>query len=80
MKRLSRNELQSRNGKDNNALQGLSNFSNELCDIINDTHEKTCIGAFYADREKPGSPLPEEQYKYLNMLRNQLLLAIKHLI
>jgi HD-like signal output (HDOD) protein len=41
---------------------------------------KTCIGAFYADREKPGSPLPEEQYKYLNMLRNQLLLAIKHLI
>ena len=43
------------------------------------TYEKTCLGAFYADREKPGPPLPEGQYKYLNMLRNQLLLAIKHL-
>jgi HD-like signal output (HDOD) protein len=43
------------------------------------TYEKTCIGAFYADREKSGPPLPEGQYKYLNMLRNQLLLAIRHL-
>ena len=43
------------------------------------TYEKTCIGAFYADREKPGPPLPEGQYKYLNMLRNQLLLAIRYL-
>jgi GAF domain-containing protein len=43
------------------------------------TYEKTCIGAFYADREKPGPPLKEDQYKHLNMLRNQLLLAIKYL-
>jgi HD-like signal output (HDOD) protein len=42
-------------------------------------YEKICIGAFYADREKPGPPLPEGQYKYLNMLRNQLLLAIRYL-
>ena len=41
-------------------------------------YEKTCIGAFYADREKPGPPLLEGQYKYLNMLRNQLLLAIRY--
>jgi hypothetical protein len=43
------------------------------------TYEKTCIGAFYADREESGPPLLEGQYKYLNMLRNQLLLAIKYL-
>ena len=42
-------------------------------------YEKTCIGAFYADREKAGAPLPEGQYKYLDMLRNQLILAIKYL-
>jgi eukaryotic-like serine/threonine-protein kinase len=41
-------------------------------------YEKTCIGAFYADCEKSGAPLPEGQYKYLDMLRNQLLLAIKY--
>ncbi len=41
-------------------------------------YEKTCIGAFYADREKAGPPLPEGQYKYLDMLRNQLLLSIKY--
>ena len=43
------------------------------------TYEKACIGAFYADREKSGPPLPDGQYKYLNMLRNHLLLAIKYL-
>jgi HD-like signal output (HDOD) protein len=43
------------------------------------TYEKTCIGAFYADREKSGPPILEGHYKYLNMLRNQLLLAIKYL-
>ena len=43
------------------------------------TYEKTCISAFYADQEKSGPPLPEGQYKYLNMLRNQFLLAFKHL-
>ena len=39
MKRLSGKELQGRKGKNTNALQGLSNFSNELCHIINDTEE-----------------------------------------
>jgi HD-like signal output (HDOD) protein len=39
MKRLSGKELQGRKVKNNNALQGLSNFSNELCHIINDTEE-----------------------------------------
>jgi hypothetical protein len=41
--------------------------------------DKICIGAFYADREKTGAPIPEGQYKYLDMLRNQLILAIKYL-
>ena len=42
------------------------------------TYEKTCVGAFYADREQAGPPFPQGQYKYLNMLRNQFLLAIKY--
>jgi HD-like signal output (HDOD) protein len=47
MKRLSGKELQGRNVKNNNALQGLSNFSNELCYIINDTEEiKEAGGTF----------------------------------
>jgi HD-like signal output (HDOD) protein len=40
--------------------------------------EKNCLGAFYADRESAGNPIQQEQYKYLTMLRNQLLLAIKY--
>jgi len=41
-------ELQGRNGKNNNALQGLSNFSNELCYIINDTDENKREASFSA--------------------------------
>jgi hypothetical protein len=40
--------------------------------------EKTCLGAFYADRKYAGPPVEEGQYKFLIMLRNQLLLAIKY--
>ncbi len=36
-----------------------------------------CIGAFYADRQQTGPPINEQEYKYLAMLRNQLILAIK---
>ncbi len=36
-----------------------------------------CIGAFYADREQAGPPINELEYKYLAMLRNQLILCIK---
>ena len=42
-------------------------------------YDRTCIGAFYADREQAGPPLQDGQYNYLNMLRNQFLLAIKYL-
>jgi hypothetical protein len=39
---------------------------------------KVCIGAFYADRDKPGQPISETEHRHLNMLRNQLVLAIKY--
>ena len=42
------------------------------------TLEKACLGAFYADRKYVGPPLEEGQYKFLVMLRNQLILAIKY--
>jgi len=38
----------------------------------------TCLGAFYADRETVGPPLQAGQYKFVTMLRNQLILAIKY--
>lgn len=41
------------------------------------TYEKTCLGAFYADRKDAGPPLQAGQYKFMTMLRNQLILAIK---
>lgn len=40
--------------------------------------EKATLGAFYADREAAGPPLPGGQYNFINMLRNQLLLAVKY--
>jgi len=42
------------------------------------SYENTCLGAFYADRENVGPPLLEGQYKFVTMLRNQLILAIKY--
>ena len=41
------------------------------------TYEKSCLGAFYADRKVVGPPLQAGQYKFMTMLRNQLILAIK---
>jgi len=41
-------------------------------------YNTTCLGAFYADHEKPGPPLKAGQYKFITMLRNQLILAIKY--
>jgi hypothetical protein len=40
--------------------------------------KKICIGAFYADRDKDGEPINEEEHRHLGMLRNQLILAIKY--
>jgi HD-like signal output (HDOD) protein len=40
--------------------------------------EKNSLGAFYADRKSAGPPIQPEQYKFLIMLRTQLLLAIKY--
>lgn len=37
-----------------------------------------CIGAFYADRDKGGLPINDEEHRNLSMLRNQLILAIKY--
>jgi len=39
--------------------------------------EKNSLGAFYADRKSAGPPIQPGQYKFLTMLRNQLVLAIK---
>ena len=37
-----------------------------------------CIGAFYADRDKDGSPVSKIEHRHLSMLRNQLFLALKY--
>jgi len=41
-------------------------------------YNNTCLGAFYADRKEAGQPLQAGQYKFITMLRNQLILAIKY--
>ncbi len=38
---------------------------------------KTCLGAFYADRAQAGPPISDLELRHVNMLRNQLILAIK---
>ncbi len=40
--------------------------------------QNVCIGAFYADRHQAGQPVSEEAHRYLSMLRNQLILAVKY--
>jgi HD-like signal output (HDOD) protein len=40
-------------------------------------YKSICIGAFYADYEQPGLPVNALEHKYLALLRNQLVLAIK---
>jgi HD-like signal output (HDOD) protein len=37
-----------------------------------------CIGAFYADRDKGGTPISDSDHRLLRMLRNQLILAVKY--
>jgi len=41
-------------------------------------YNTTCLGAFFADREEAGPPLKAGEYKFITMLRNQLILAIKY--
>ena len=40
--------------------------------------QKACIGALYADCDTEGLPVSETEHRYLGMVRNQLLLSIKH--
>jgi hypothetical protein len=40
-------------------------------------YKSICIGAFYADYGQPGLPVNALEHKYLSLLRNQLVLAIK---
>ncbi len=40
--------------------------------------KKTCIGALYADRDTPGTPVNETEHRYLGMLRNQVILSIRY--
>jgi HD-like signal output (HDOD) protein len=72
MKRLSRMELQGRNGKNNNALQGLSNFSNELCYIINDTDENKREASFSALLQNYKKHIPLLSFYRLHMKKPAL--------
>lgn len=40
-------------------------------------YKSICVGAFYADYKQPGLPVNALEHKYLALLRNQLVLAIK---
>ena len=40
-------------------------------------YQNICVGAYYADMEEAGPPISDEEHKYLSLLRNQLVLAIK---
>ena len=39
--------------------------------------DKVCLGFFYADKENKGPPIPENQLNYMDILRNNLVIAIK---
>jgi eukaryotic-like serine/threonine-protein kinase len=41
------------------------------------TYQNICVGAYYADTEEAGPPISPVDHKYLSLLRNQLILAIK---
>ncbi len=41
------------------------------------SYKSICVGAFYADYDHPGPPVNALEHKYLSLLRNQLVLAIK---
>jgi hypothetical protein len=40
-------------------------------------YQNICVGAYYADMEEAGPPISDVEHKYLSLLRNQLILAIK---
>lgn len=40
-------------------------------------YQHICVGAYYADMEEAGPPISDVDHKYLSLLRNQLILAIK---
>ena len=40
-------------------------------------YQKICVGAYYADVDLTGPPVSTQDHKYLAMLRNQMILAIK---
>ncbi len=40
-------------------------------------HKQVCVGAYYADMESAGSFINSLEHRYLAILRNQLILAIK---
>jgi eukaryotic-like serine/threonine-protein kinase len=40
-------------------------------------YQNICVGAYYADMEEAGPPISALDLKYLSLLRNQLILAIK---
>ena len=40
-------------------------------------YQNICVGAYYADMEEVGPPISSADHKYLSLLRNQLILAIK---
>ena len=40
-------------------------------------YQNICVGAYYADMEEAGPPISAVDHKYLSLLRNQLILAIK---
>lgn len=40
-------------------------------------YQNICVGAYYADMEEAGPPISAMDHKYLSLLRNQLILAIK---
>jgi HD-like signal output (HDOD) protein len=41
------------------------------------TYQNICVGAYYADMGEAGPPISAVDHKYLSLLRNQLILAIK---
>ena len=40
-------------------------------------HKKVCVGAYYADMDDSGPFINALEHRYLAMLRNQFILAIK---
>ena len=41
-------------------------------------YKHICLGAIYADRNQTGPPISELEHRYVGMLRNQMILALKY--